>query len=254
MLLLGWNVVHKCNFCFKWCLTGYCGRSWREGNSWREREACMYHKLIAIVWSWCFPSVCFVFHQYFKHHKYLKVNYLHFKVDGYVFCLNLWKLGGPRTCGQSWHHWTKGNSLPTHPQPHTWMLTYTTKIIWLFYTNDSVSSGHYWRSGVNRQRWWPGNRGIVYCWHWYLNDELWKQSTCISKCHRFYTGLSRTTRPQWKTRTKWSKGKWLILFGFVNKCTIVLFLEDLFVAVCVFYRERKAPWGQQEKWVPKAKL
>lgn len=74
------------------------------------------------------------------------------------------------------------------------------------------------------------------------------------KCHVFLTGLSRSTRSQWETRTNWSKGSPLILFGFANKCAIELFLADSSVVLCVFHREGKAPLGQQEKWVPRAEL
>lgn len=74
------------------------------------------------------------------------------------------------------------------------------------------------------------------------------------KSHLSLTGLSRTARSQWETRTKWNKGNPLILFGFENECQIELFLAHSFVVLCVCNRERKAPSGPQEKWVPRAEL
>lgn len=40
---------------------------------------------------------------------------------------------------------------------------------------------------------------------------------------------------------------------FVNKREPELFLAAYFIAICVFYRGKQAPWGQQEKWAPRAK-
>lgn len=87
-----------------------------------------------------------------------------------IFCLNLWTPGDPRAWWQSWHHWTEGES-----QPSTRLHL---KVICLFKNNDSVSLGHYWRSGLNRQRWWSRNRGIIFCWQRCLNREFEKQCAC----------------------------------------------------------------------------